>query len=150
MPLKPTRNWVGPVGSSCSHADAHLRRVSGGIFGATSPSPNTGAGYCFSVPSIKAEDAVGFGNGVPALDVVQGSAACFTRPDIFRIEFCLQLPDLSISKRHHFVLITRMGFAFPRQAPGTSLPRFRSEASPWRSSFGGCGTHHRYGLADHF
>jgi hypothetical protein len=62
-----------------------------------------------AIPSIVAKYAVGFGDGVPALDVVQGGAirlACF---DVLGIEFGLQLASLCVRERHHFVLTVRVG-----------------------------------------
>ncbi len=71
--------------------------------------PNTARCKGSTIPGIKAKDAVGLGNGVPALDIVQGGAirlACF---DVLGIELGLQLASLCIRERHHFVLTVRVG-----------------------------------------
>ena len=92
-----------------ANANAHLGYVGSEVMLLVRPGPNTSCCEGPAIPSIIAKYAVGFGDGVLALDVVQGGAirlACF---DVLGIEFGLQLASLCVRERHHFVLTVRVG-----------------------------------------
>jgi hypothetical protein len=81
---------------SGSDADADSRRVSGEIIRTSRGGPNTACCNGSSVPSVVTEDAIRFGNCVPAFDIVQGSAVLLASFDVLAIEFCLELARLRI------------------------------------------------------
>ena len=50
-------------GATRSHADAHARDVGAGCLAVASAVPDAGCRNCLPIPAVKAEDAVGLGDG---------------------------------------------------------------------------------------
>ena len=62
---------------ACPHRDAHPRYIAGGEAQPILLGPDAITGNSLPVPAIKAEDAVGFGDDMPALDTRHKQIAIF-------------------------------------------------------------------------
>jgi len=93
-----------------SHAHADLGGVSrNNVIRAGLSAPHATTGKRPPVPGVIAEDAVGFSDDVPSLDVVKISAIRFARLDVLCLKLGFQLADLCIGERHYFVLTLSTG-----------------------------------------
>src|SRR5689334_9407202 len=52
------------------------------------------------VPAIEAEDAIGLGYGMPALDIGEGFTLMMPDPDMLLAELPREQPDLALRERH--------------------------------------------------
>ena len=87
-----------------------------------------------AIPAVEAKYAVGLGDHMPSLDVTQTCPTDHTRFDMSCVELRFQLADLTVTKRHHFVLTIRTGLGLLSSAPGTGTPPLSSTRIDCRSS----------------
>src|SRR5688572_10158145 len=72
--LSGTGAFPGNPHLSCPDRDAHADHISGRKAAAELLGPHTVARYRLAVPAIEAKDAVGLGDDMPALEIMQRDA----------------------------------------------------------------------------
>src|SRR5262249_37196430 len=115
-----------------AHAHAHFCGVCSRMIGAAWPAPHAAAYQRSPDPSTLAKDTISLGNHVPAFNIVKVGPVGFPRFDVLWLELRSQLANLSIGKRHYFVLTTSTGFGLLSWVPGISVPRLSSPKIVWR------------------
>src|SRR4026207_2234584 len=81
---------------SSPNCDADPRGINSPVGSALSLSPHAGRANGSSVPSFVAKDAIGFGDGIPALNIAKGAAVGVPGFDMLWVEFCLEKAHLAV------------------------------------------------------
>ena len=100
-----------------SDRDPDLGHVDGVEGAPVLPRQDTARFQGLSVPPIEAEDPIGLGNGMPALDVGQLPPIHLPGADIAGSHVTLKLADLCDREAHYFTLTLRTGSGLPSTAP---------------------------------
>ena len=69
------------------------------------------------IPSVITKDSICLGDDMPAFDIGEGGVLNSAGPDMFGIEFGLEILHLGFAECHHLVLTARQGFGLPSWAP---------------------------------
>ena len=89
-----------------------------------------------AVPAVEAEDAVGLGQHIPALDIGEFLAVPDPGFDVAGRDAAGERPHLAVGEAHHRTLTLSTGSALESVTPGTASPFLRSLISPMRSRRG--------------
>src|SRR5437588_5543643 len=108
------------------HRNAHLGDINGMETAVVLPIQYALALDRLTIPAIEAKDTIGFGNGVPALDVGQRPALKLPGVDIGAIQLALERSHLFFGKAHHLVLTLSTGTGLESSAPATAAPSLSS------------------------
>src|SRR5262244_3033494 len=104
------------------HRNPHTGRIDSNEGAAIFPGEDATGFNCLPAPAIKAENAVGFRNCIPSLDVRELAPTGFAGADVTMIEVTPQCFHLFCREAHHFVLTLKTGSGFERATPAISAP----------------------------
>ena len=117
----------------------HLGGIEAGGLAALQLGPQAARRQRGAVPAVVAEDPVGLGDDVPALDIGDRRAVAGPGLDMAIAELGLQRLALLVGERHHLVLTVSCGFGATRTAPSMAVPVLSAARIPSLSSLAGCG-----------
>src|SRR5690242_8232482 len=116
-------------GLARTHADPHLCDI--GANGTALPRslPDAAQADGFAIPAVEAKDPIGFGDGIPALDIREPLSGLDALADGAAIELGGEGATLLGGKAHHWLRTASVSSELASTAPGTSRPERTADNS---------------------